>query len=57
MTEPRKLQQNLIIAWCALLALLGMFPDNPSAAPARTWVVGATVIPQSARTPDRYSMY
>ena len=44
MTEPRKRQHNLIFAWCALLALLGVFRDNASAAPARTWVLGATVI-------------
>ena len=40
----------MILAWCAVLTLFGMFSDNPmfpdnaSAAQARTWVVGATVI-------------
>ena len=35
---------RLVLAWCAMLMLVGMLPGNASAAAARTWIVGATVI-------------
>jgi imidazolonepropionase-like amidohydrolase len=39
-----------VLAWCALLAFVGLRPASAPAASSRTWIVGATVI--SAERPD-----
>ena len=33
-----------VLAWCAVLALVGVLSGRAAAAPARTWIVGATVL-------------
>src|SRR5207245_7733155 len=33
-----------LLAWCAMLALVGVLAGSSAAAPARTWIVGATVL-------------
>ncbi len=38
-----------LLAWCAMLALVGVLPGMTAAAPARTWIVGATVL-----SPERH---
>jgi len=40
----RQVQQTVALTWCAVLALVGALLCSTAAAPARTWIVGATVI-------------
>jgi hypothetical protein len=47
--ERRRPHRTAALAWCALLTLAAALPGIAFAAPARTWIVGATVI-----SPERH---